>query len=161
MDQLLTEVRFQEDTTRETPGRLVGTLLTYEMRAHDRPELFERGALRWPDDGILIREQHNRQAPICRVIPFMDGDAVKVDAALPNTTRGRDAAENVRQGVLGGLSVEFQAVKEGRRNGVRVIRDALLVGGGLVDSPSYAGSTVEVRAESEATNLPGAATLWL
>ena len=57
---------------------------------------------------------------------------------LPDTTAGRDAATNVRAGVLKGLSVEFRSEKETVRNGpVRIIEKAALVGVGLVDYPSY------------------------
>ena len=148
MDSLLCEVRFEVDETRLSPGRLVGTLVTYEVRAKDRPELFTRGALSWPDGGIVVNEQHNRQAPIVRAVPFLDGDALKIDAKLPDTSRGRDAAVNVREGVLTGLSVEFYARQEGRRAGLREIRAASLVAAGLVDSPSYGDSLAEVRERS-------------
>ena len=33
MENLIVEVRFQEDPERLSPGRLTGTLLTYERRA--------------------------------------------------------------------------------------------------------------------------------
>ena len=92
MDTIKCELRFQEDETRLSPGRLTGTLLTYERRAADRPELFARGALYWPDNGIVINDQHNRKETIVRTVPFLDGDAIKIDVALPDTQRGRDAA---------------------------------------------------------------------
>ena len=163
MDELVFEIRQMEDPTRESPGRLVGTLLTYEERAKDRPEVFARGALTWPEGGILINEQHNRQSPILRAVPFLDGDQVKIDAALPNTTRGRDAAENLRQGVYTGLSVEFSSRAEGRRGPLREIRAAFLGGAALVDSASYKGSTVEVRSVQLAMTdlLLEAAHRWL
>ena len=145
MEHLLTEIRFSADDTRQTPGRLSGTLLTYGKRAGDRPERFANGSLRWSADGILINEQHNRQAPIVRAIPFLDGDAVKINVSLPNTQRGRDAATNVREGVLTGLSVEFRALRDKYVDGVREVREAMLDAAGLVDSPSYKDSTVEVR----------------
>ena len=144
-DLLSCEIRYTADESRESPGRIVGTLLTYEVRASDRPEIFRRGALRWPSDGILIREMHQRDRPIMRVVPFVEGDQVLIESALPNTQRGRDAVENIRQGVYSGLSVEFRAEAEGRRGNLREITKALLGGAGLVDSPSYSGSTVEVR----------------
>ena len=83
-----------------------------------------------------------------------------IDVALPNTTAGRDAVENVRQGVLTGLSVEFKAEKEGRRGGLREIRQALLGSAGLVDTASYKASTVEVR-EGLATMRPWSVFTWL
>ena len=160
MDLLTCEIRYAEDETRASPGRLTGVLLRYEERARDRPEVFRRGSLRWPENGVLVREQHNRQAPIVRVIPYLDGDAVKIDTPLPNTARGRDAVTNIREGVLGGLSVEFHAEDEGRRGNLREIRRALLGGAGLVDSPSYKSSTVEVRAR-RANGLTEEAYRWL
>ena len=160
MDFLHCELRHEQDDTRQSPGRLTGTLLTYEERAGDRAELFVSGALEWPDGGIVINEQHNRQAPIVRAVPFVDGNEVRIDAPLPNTQRGRDAATNVREGILTGLSVEFRAIKEGRRGGVREIRQAVLRGAGLVDSSSYKGSAVEVR-EKQGSTKPKAGMLWL
>ena len=145
-DEIVVEVRFTEDETRQSPGRLTGTLMTYGERARDRPEMFEQDSLEWEANGILVREQHNRQAPIVRAIPFVEGREVKIDTPLPNTTRGRDAAVNLREGVFTGLSVEFKAIRQSYRSGVRSISKALLRGAGLVDSPSYKDSTAEVRA---------------
>ena len=150
MENLIVEVRFKEDETRLSPGRLTGTLLTYETRAADRPELFARGALYWPDDGIAINDQHNRKETIVRTVPFLDGDAIKIDVALPDTARGRDAAVNVRDGILPGLSIEFHAESEGKPGGLREIRRARLARAGLVDDPSYADSKVEVRNQGPA-----------
>ena len=150
MDKLVFEIRQAEDPSRDSPGRLVGTLLTYEERAKDRREVFARGALTWPADGILINEQHNRQAPILRAVPYLDGDAVKIDAPVPNTARGRDAVTNIREGIWTGLSVEFHSRAEGRRGNLREIRSAYLGAAALVDAGSYAGSKVEVRAEGGA-----------
>ena len=70
MDTLLLEVRAEDDSSRQSPGRIVGTLLTYGERARDRPEMFLDAALRWPELGFNINEQHNRQAPIVRAIPI-------------------------------------------------------------------------------------------
>ena len=159
MDKLLFEIRQADDETRDTPGRLVGTLLTYEERARDRREVFARGALTWPADGILINEQHNRQSPVLRALPFLDGDEVKIDAPVPNTTRGRDAVTNIRAGVWTGLSVEFHSRAEGRRGNLREIRSALLGGAALVDLSSYGGSKVEVRAKTDVQRR--IAELWL
>lgn len=138
-------VEVREDATRMSPGRLTGTLLTYGERANDRPERFERGSLRWPDEGIVVREQHNREAPIVRVKPVLQGDRIVVDQALPDTQRGRDAAVSIREGLLTGLSVEVVVESERYEGELRTVQRARLVGAGLVDDASYSGSTVEVR----------------
>ena len=145
MDTLLCEVRFAVDETRQSPGRLVGTLVNYEERANDRPEILARGSLHWPQEGLVINDQHDRKRAIVRTTPFLDGDALKVNARLPDTTAGRDAATNVREGVLTGLSVEMFVEQQARRGGLREIRRAYLPSAGLVDKGAYTGSKVEIR----------------
>ena len=161
MDQLLCEVRFTEDETKATPGRLVGTLLTYEKRASDRRELFRRGAIHWPETGLVVNDMHDRRAPLLRAVPFLDGDALKIDAPFPDTQRARDAATNLREGILTGLSVEFYAEKETRRAGIREIVRAYVPRAGLVDTPSYADSLAEVRGKLETNKIVMAARLCL
>ena len=150
MDKLVFEIRQAEDPSRESPGRLTGTLLVYEERARDRREVFARGALTWPKDGILVNWNHDRSKPLLRAIPFLEDDAVKIDAPMPNTALGRDALTNIREGVFGGMSIEFRSRAEGRRGNLREIRSALLGAAALVDTGAYSGSKVEVRAEAEA-----------
>ena len=145
MDEFRCALEFRADETRQSPGRLVGTLLKYGERAGDRGELFEDGALTWPADGVVLNRAHSKASPIMRVIPEVRGKELFIDAPFPNTTAGRDAAEEMRTGLLRGLSVEFRAVKQSYRNGLRIISEALLGGAGLVANPSYQGSTAEVR----------------
>ena len=159
MDELVFEIRQLDDPSRESPGRIYGVLLRYEEKARDRNEVFSRGALTWPEEGILINEQHNRQAPILRAVPYLDGDSVMIDAPVPNTTRGRDAVTNIREGVWTGLSVEFHSRSEGRRGNLRVIKDAYIGAAALVDSGAYSGSKVEVRAKTDVQRR--IARLWL
>ena len=159
METLDFEVRFEADISNQSPGRLVGVLLTYEQRAADRAELFTSGSLHWPENGIIINQQHDRARPIVRAVPFEQDGAVLVDVALPNTTAGRDAATNVREGIFTGLSVEFRSEIEGKRGPLREIRRALLGAAGLVDTASYKGSTVEVREKSHAN--PWSIFTWL
>ena len=147
MDEIRCSIEYREDETRQSPGRIVGSLITYGTRALDRPEVFAPGALHWPDGGIVLNEQHNRAAPIMRFVPELAGDELRINAVLPDTTRGRDAAIMIRNGTFTGLSIEFRAESEGRASGVRQIRKAHLAGAALVDSPSHA-STVEVRGKA-------------
>ena len=149
MTEIRCRIELREDATLASPGRLTGTLLTYGERASDRPELFERGSIDLAaitaSGGIVINRQHTRGAPIMRVIPELRGDALVIDAQLPESTAGRDAAVEIRSGLMRGLSVEFKALRARMVSGVRRISAATLVAGGLVDDPSYSGSTVEVR----------------
>ena len=128
-------------------------MVNYNERSADRPERFLQDTLTWADDGILINEQHERSRPIVRAIPFVQDNAVKIDAPLPNTQRGRDAAENIRHGVYTGLSVEFAGAVASTVNGERHIRSARLTGGGLVDMASYSGSDVAIRHAEGPSNL--------
>ena len=153
------EIRLQDDPDRASPGRLTGILMPYETRASDRAEMFENDALAWPEDGILVRRMHDRSSPIVKVVPFMDGKNLRIDAPLLNSTAGRDAAEEIRSGVLTGLSVEFSATKETRRNGIRIIQSAILAGAGLVDFSSYTLAKAELRARSDVQQR--IARLWL
>ena len=145
MTEIRCAVEIREDADRTGPGRLVGTLLKYGERATDRPEVFEPGALRWPDNGIPVTRQHVRSEAVVRAVPEVRGDAVVIDVPLPDTQRARDVATEIRSGLLTGLSVEFSAVRARVVGGVRRISEAVLGGAGVVDSPAYAGSGVEVR----------------
>ena len=145
MEILLAPLEVRADESRQSPGRLVGTLITYESRARDRAEVFASGALTWPGDGIVLNLQHDRAQPIMRIVPEVRGAAVVLDAPLPDTSRGRDAAVMIRNGTMRGLSVEFRSLREDRIAGVRRITAARLGGAGLVDDPSYSDSRVEVR----------------
>ena len=86
-------------------------------------------------------------------MPEVRGASVVVDAPLPDTAAGRDAAREIRDGLFTGLSVEFKATRQRYVGGVRRIASALLRGAGLVDDPSYAGSRVELRGRTERRRL--------
>ena len=143
------EVRIAEDPDRMSPGRLQGVLMPYETRAADRPEVFEQDSLSWPDDGVLVREMHDRKRPIVRVVPEVRGSEVVIDTPLPDTTAGRDAAAAIRAKVYQSLSVEFRAEDERYVSEVRRIRKARLTGAGLVDAGAYSAATVEVRHKNQ------------
>ena len=155
MRELRCAIEWRADDSRQSPGRITGTLIEYGKRASDRPEVFADGALRWDDGGVILNEQHNRQAPIMRFTPTVDGREVRIDAPLPDTSRGRDAATMIRNGTMTGLSVEFavDAGGEGMRGGVREVLKAKLLGAAVVDSPSYEGA-LEVRERDKARRLP-------
>ena len=144
MNEIRCSIEVREDESRMSPGRITGTLITYGQRATDRAEVFDPGSLRWAEKGVILNRQHSRAAPILRFTPIVQGNEVRIDAAIPNTSAGRDLREEVRAGLFTGLSIEFRAIRERMSAGVRHISDALLGGAAVVDSPSYATS-VEVR----------------
>ena len=145
MERIEVRCECRADDERLGPGRLTGVLLTEGERAHDRSEVFAPGALSWPAAGVVLNRQHARRAPIMRIVPERRGADVVVDVRLPDTTAGRDAAAEVRSGLLAGLSVEFRARRQRYDGGRRVILDAVLTGAALVDAPSYDGARVELR----------------
>ena len=157
-EHLVCELELRADESRLSPGRIHGVLLTYEHRARDRAEVFASGALSWDPEGIVLNVAHDRAQPIMRFVPEVRGEDLIIDAPLPDTSRGRDAAVMVRNGTLRGLSVEFRALREDRHAGVRRIVAARLGGAGLVDAGAY-GNRVEVR--HGAYTQPGSVLGWL
>ena len=145
MREIRCRVELLEDVERRSPGRLVGTLLTYGEKSSDRAEVFAPGSLSWSPQGVVLRRQHDRSQPILRFIPELLDDKLVIDAILDDTLVGRSTATEIRSGLFTGLSVEFRASKERQREGLREIVSAELVGAGLVDSPSYANSHVDLR----------------
>ena len=147
MDEIRCKIELREDENRLGPGRIYGVLMAYSKMASDRAEVFEPGSLSWPESGIVLNRQHERKNPIQRVTPIVVGDEVRLDELLIDSSAGRDAAVEIRSGLLTGLSIEFSSIQESVVNGVRRIAEAVLSAAAVVDSPSYAGSTVEVRAK--------------
>ena len=144
MRELRCAIELRADDSRQSPGRIVGTLMTYGKRASDRPEIFADGALRWDDGGVVLNVQHDRAQPVMRFVPKVEGREVRIDTPLPDTQRGRDTATIIRDGTMRGLSVEFRADDEGMAGGVREVRSAVLLGAAVVDDASYKGA-LEVR----------------
>ena len=154
-------IEFREDDSRASPGLLTGTLMQYEVKASDRPEVFVRGSLRWPESGVVLNLQHDRRQIVTRTVPYLDGEEVKISTPLPDTAMGRDVATLLRNGTLTGLSVEFRSVAEGRRGVLREIRQAFVDRAAIVDTPSYSQSTAEVRNQTDHDRILLAARLSL
>ena len=108
MDNLLIEVRYAEDATRQSPGRLTGTLLTYGEQLPAIAGNYSRlGRWKWDDGGIVINEQHvtaARNDHLRTRCHSWTATNVRIDAPHCRTPSiGRDAAVNVRDGLLTGL----------------------------------------------------------
>ena len=154
-DEIRCSVELRADETRQGPGRLVGRIVRYGERALDRAELFEPGSLTWPADGVVLNRQHVRGAPIMRVIPIERNGELLIDQPLIDSSAGRDAALEIKAGLMTGLSVSFQAQRQAFAGGVRRIQLAAMTAVGLVDKASY-DAPVEVRQRRE-----GRRRLWL
>ena len=158
-DEIRCAIECRADETRQSPGRLVGRILRYGERALDRPELFEAGAFDLEAikaaGGVVLNRQHARGAPIMRVVPIERDGELLIDQPLLDSAAGRDAATEIRAGLMRGLSVSFQAKRQAFAGGVRRIQSAAMTAVGLVDSPSY-DAPVEVRQRRE-----GRRRVWL
>ena len=84
--------------------------------------------------------------------------ALRMTANLPATTMAANAMTLVRDKVVRGLSVEFDALREYRDGDIRVIARAKLGDIALVDRGQYKQSIVEARGEARA-NGKGIASL--
>ena len=142
-DEIRCSIELRADDSRQSPGRLCGVLMEYETRARSRRVMFSKNSLSWPESGIILNLSHDRKQPLMRIIPEVRENSVIVDQPLPDTARGRDTAEMIRNGTLGGMSVEFQTQEEGERDGLRDVIRARLTAAAVVDCGDY--GEVEVR----------------
>ena len=152
--EIRSELRFDRGDPYRGPGTLSGVILTYGaeavITAAGRRERFAARSV-YLSPSISLNVQHDRS----RVLVDRLGesfqvndspDALRVRVELPDTELGRSAAQDVRDGKLGGWSSEFRALEEKEdERGVRIVTSAVLEGIGLVDSPAYRESTVEIR----------------
>ena len=120
-NEIRCSIEYRADDSRESVGRLVGTLLVYGERSGDRPEVFAPDSLTFAGGGLVLNRQHERKSPIMRFTPELRGRELVIDAKLPNTSAGRDAAAEVKSGLLRGLSIEFISKREENRGGIRTI----------------------------------------
>ena len=130
--------------------RLTGVVMKYGEVSPSHRERFEPGSLRLAES-VLLDLSHDRERAVAwhpgGGLELVDrGEALEMSAEVPPIPAGDRALEEIRTGKVTGLSVEFQAVKESRVGGVRVIEEALLTGVAIVARPSYEGARIEARA---------------
>ena len=140
-------VSVDEDRDRRGAGTLRGTLLPFGRVAQDRREVFAPDSVRFPPEGIRLLLEH-RGREVMSFHPNVDARGVHVEALLPDSPEGREAASAVRGGRSKGLSVEFSAASSNLVQGVREISDALISAVALVPEGAYRQAVPEVRAKS-------------
>ena len=80
---------------------------------------------------VLLNRQHKRERPLARSqgggLTVSDSpQALSIRAELPSTVDSDETLELVKSGVLRGLSIEFEALRESQENGTRVVTLAKL-----------------------------------
>ncbi len=141
-------------------GTLAGVVIPYGQPTAigGFREEFAPGSIRFDD--VILNRQHQRGVALARTggggLVLTDSPAeLRATITMPDTQDARDVLTLVRSGVLRGLSAEFRAVREEWSGNLRRIREAVLLGIGVVDRPAYAGATVaEIRENSAHVDPP-------
>ena len=133
----------------DNPARIVGTLLPIGRVATDRQEIFVPGSVQFPASGVRLLLEH-RGREVLRFHPVEDATAAewRIDAELPDTPEGREAAALVQSGQRKALSVEFFALSDKRVSRVREVRSAFVEATALCKEGVYDQARVELRSQS-------------
>ena len=135
--------------------KLSGVVMKYGDVSPSHRERFAPGALRLAES-VHLDLHHDVERAVAwhpgGGLTLTNGRAeLAMRAELPPIPAADRALDEIKAGRVGGLSVEFRAVKERRDGDIRVIEDAILSGIGIVKAPSYGGSRVEARRRSGRT----------
>ena len=137
------------EATADAPARLTGPCLPIGRVAIDRREVFVPGSVQFPAAGVRLLLEH-RGREVMRFTPIEDAAAGewRIDAELPDTPEGREAAALVQSGQRKGLSVEFFALAEKRVSQVREVRSAFVEATALCREGCYDQARVELRSRA-------------
>ncbi len=135
--------------------RLSGIVMRYGDVSPSHRERFLPGSLRLAD-AVHLDLFHDIERAVAwhpgGGLTLQNGrNTLSMRAELTPIPAADRALDEVRSGKVGGLSVEFRAVKEHRDGDIRVIEEAILSGVGIVRAPSYLQSGVEARQRSGRT----------
>lgn len=123
------------------------------------PELFERGAF---DDLVssgatvkLTARNHEREHfPVGYSTAIEDTpEGLWLRWRLNNTPQGRDAHENLVEGVYGGLSIGFITRGDEMVSGVRHVKSARLHHVSLVEEPAYTDAVITALRSAQMDEL--------
>ena len=127
---------------------LSGILMPYGAVSPSHRERFLQGSLR-AAPRFLVHAAHDRSRPISGFpegVELRDTDSgLEATVTLDDTAEARAAVEAVRAGRLNGFSVEFNRAVSSIVSGIREVREAVLIGIGLVEISSYPGTGVQLR----------------
>ena len=128
--------------------RVAGVLLRYGDTARLPDGRLERTEPQPPDSipaTVAVNVQHDPALVAGTLTLAGDGEAIRAEGEVSPGVH-----DLIRRGALGGLSMEFEALRErteqtGLSGGVRVLEAIRILGAGLVDRPAYPASGVEAR----------------
>ena len=136
--------------------KLSGVVMRYGAVSPSHRERFLPGSLRLAE-AVHLDLHHDPERAVAwhpgGGLTLTNGrEALTMRAELPPLPAADRALAEILGGQISGLSVEFNAVKETREGGLRVIQEAVLRGIGIVRSPSYKQSQVEARRRRDRVN---------
>ena len=140
---------------------LYGRAMAYNLPATVAPgkrELFLSGAFGSDRLAVPLNLQHDKGLVLAEAGSYDIQDTPEALLVRARLAPSSAAIRLVQRGALKGLSVEFDPLQERTEGGLRIIERARLRGVGLVDSPAYPASRVEVRARMGRTvraRIPG------
>ena len=143
-ESILVAVELRASTDSDSPGTLSGLILPVGRIAADRKEVFTPGSATFPEGGVRLLLEHEGRE-IMTVAPTVAMDGYSIEAILPSSPEGIEAAELVKTGARSNLSVEFQTIEEERVSEVREVRRALVSAAALVPSGAYEQARAELR----------------
>ena len=150
-ESLVVPVEFREATA-DAPARLYGCILAVGRVASDRREIFVPGSVQFPAGGVrLLLEHRGREILRFHPVENVASGEWRIDAELPDTPEGREAAALVRSGQRKGLSVEFYSLDDKRVSQVREVRSAFVEATALCREGCYDQARVELRARRQVT----------
>ena len=130
---------------------LKGVCLKYGARAKipgPATEEFKAGSVFFSEN-VIFNVSHDSTRPLCRYpnagLTLFDGpEDLRMEAILPPTSDGRDAATLIERGVMQNLSVEFVAKDETWEGTHRTITSATLYGIAVVPVGAYSAAKISL-----------------
>lgn len=125
-----------------------GILMPYGRVSESHRERFLPGSLRAAPRGV-VNAGHDRSRAVSGwpgAVEFREtASGLEVDISMDDTPEAARAVEDIRARRLTGFSVEFTRAVSSVANGIREVKEAVLIGIGVVEVASYPDTAVQLR----------------